>query len=128
MLLAARYIAAALVFVAVFLFAYWLVFAQFLSRNVAYAPTLVMAAAAAFATWQVTRPGAHGIAATVLRWAAIAGGIGFCAGFFGPMLLAPGADQGPLLGLFVTGPLGFIAGSVSGLGYALWQRYESGKA
>jgi len=87
-----RTIAAALVSIAVFLFSYWLVFAQFLTQNAAYAPTLVVAGAAAFATWHVTGPSAHGIAATVLRWAAIAGAIGFCAGFFGPMALAPGTD------------------------------------
>ena len=34
----------------------------------------------------------------------------FSAGFFGPMLLAPGANQGPMLGLFITGPLGVVAG------------------
>ena len=30
------------------------------------------------------------------------------------MILAPGANQGPLLGLFITGPLGFVAGAVGG--------------
>jgi len=33
-----------------------------------------------------------------------------------------------LLGLFITGPLGFIAGGIFGLAYALWQRYEAGTA
>ena len=44
----------------------------------------------------------------------ILGGIGFVAGFFGPILLSPGANQGPLLGIFVTGPLGFVAGTAAG--------------
>ena len=44
----------------------------------------------------------------------ILGGIGFVAGFFGPILLSPGANQGPLLGIFVTGPLGFVAGAAAG--------------
>jgi hypothetical protein len=35
----------------------------------------------------------------------IVGGIGFAGGFFGPILLAPEANQGPLLGIFFTGPL-----------------------
>lgn len=38
------------------------------------------------------------------------GGIGFAAGFFGPMILAPGANQGPMLGIFITGPVGFLLG------------------
>lgn len=42
--------------------------------------------------------------------ALLLGGIGFAAGFFGPMIFAPGANQGPLLGIFITGPLGFLAG------------------
>ena len=46
--------------------------------------------------------------------AILVGGIGFLAGFVGPILLAPGANQGPLLGIFVTGPLGFAVGALSG--------------
>ena len=34
------------------------------------------------------------------------GGIGFAGGFFGPIIFMPGANQGPLLGIFITGPLG----------------------
>jgi len=40
----------------------------------------------------------------------VLGGIGFVAGFFGPILLTPEANQGPLLGIFITGPLGFVLG------------------
>jgi len=42
--------------------------------------------------------------------ALIVGGIGFAAGFFGPMVFRPDANQGPLLGIFITGPMGFRAG------------------
>ena len=34
------------------------------------------------------------------------GGIGFAGGFFGPIIFMPGANQGPLLGIFITRPLG----------------------
>jgi hypothetical protein len=44
-------------------------------------------------------------------------------GFFGPMIFSPQANQGPLLGLFITGPLGFVAGGVAGLIYSLSRRY-----
>jgi len=30
------------------------------------------------------------------------------------MVLDPGSPQGPLLGIFVTGPLGLLAGAVGG--------------
>jgi hypothetical protein len=46
--------------------------------------------------------------------AAVTGGIGFCLGFFGPILLTPEANQGPLLGLFITGPLGAVLGGLGG--------------
>jgi hypothetical protein len=63
----------------------------------------------------------HGLAldgpvgARALRGAALLGSIGFVAGFFGPMLLAPDANQGPLLGLFVLGPGGALAGALLGV-------------
>lgn len=50
-----------------------------------------------------------------LRFGLILGGIGFAAGFFGPMVFAPGANQGPLLGIFITGPGGFVLGLAYGI-------------
>lgn len=40
--------------------------------------------------------------------------ISFLAGFIGPMIFAPGANQGPLLGIIYTGPIGTIVGLVWG--------------
>lgn len=54
----------------------------------------------------------------MLIGAALAGGVGFMLGFFGPMIIAPGANQGPLLGIFITGPLGFALGFP--LGFIYW--------
>jgi len=48
----------------------------------------------------------------------ILGGIGFAAGYFGPILLTPQSNQGPLLGIFITGPLGFVLGAAIGWAYA----------
>ena len=47
--------------------------------------------------------------------ALIVGGIGFAAGFFGPMVFRPEANQGPLLGIFITGPGGFLLGLAYGV-------------
>ena len=44
----------------------------------------------------------------------IVGGIGFAAGFFGPMILDPSSGNGPLLGIFITGPGGFVVGCLIG--------------
>jgi hypothetical protein len=57
----------------------------------------------------------RGIVRRALGPALMLGGIGFAAGFLGPMLLAPGANQGPLLGIFVTGPAGFVLGLAYGI-------------
>lgn len=48
-------------------------------------------------------------------WVAALGATGFVAGFFGPIALNPDANQGPLLGIFITGPGGAIGGLIAGL-------------
>jgi hypothetical protein len=47
-------------------------------------------------------------------FAALLGGIGFVCGFLGPIALNPNANQGPLLGIFITGPLFAIGGLLLG--------------
>jgi hypothetical protein len=56
-----------------------------------------------------------------LLGAGILGGIGFIGGFFGPMIFAPEANQGPLLGIFITGPLGAILGGIGGALVGWWR-------
>lgn len=55
----------------------------------------------------------------VMRPALWLGGIGFALGFFGPMIFTPGANQGPMLGIFITGPAGFVLGLAVGVVRAL---------
>ncbi|MCI0362898.1 MAG: hypothetical protein L0Y44_05290 [Phycisphaerales bacterium] len=52
--------------------------------------------------------------ARILSHGLIVGAIGFTLGFCGPVIFAPQANQGPLLGIFITGPLGFFAGIIVG--------------
>src|SRR3954452_15735551 len=47
-------------------------------------------------------------------WALVLGVTGFAAGFFGPIIFSPDANQGPLLGLLITGPGGALLGAVLG--------------
>src|SRR5262249_15300086 len=62
--------------------------------------------------------GPEGRARTVARWCAtmtvVVGVISFLIGFVGPIILYPNSPQGPLLGIFFTGPLGAVAGAVVG--------------
>lgn len=47
-----------------------------------------------------------------LLWVVILGGVGFAAGFFGPIIFVPEANQGPLVGIFISGPAGAVLGFV----------------
>jgi hypothetical protein len=51
----------------------------------------------------------------VLRYAVLLGGVGFAVGFVGPMILDPTSGNGPLLGIFVTGPAGVVVGTIVGV-------------
>jgi hypothetical protein len=72
--------------------------------------------------WKKLDSTPHALISNVLLGAVVLGAIGFCGGFFGPMLFAPEANQGPLLGIFITGPLGFLLGAVGGFLYWLLQK------
>jgi hypothetical protein len=50
-----------------------------------------------------------------IGFALFVGSITFLLGFVGPMMLTPGANQGPLLGILYTGPIGALLGLVWGL-------------
>jgi hypothetical protein len=58
-------------------------------------------------------------ARTVARWcvttAVVLGSIAFLVGFAGPIILRPDLPQGPMLGIFYTGPLGTLAGAILGI-------------
>lgn len=56
--------------------------------------------------------------------AVILGAIGFAGGFFLPIALAPTANQGPMLGIFIMGPAGFLTGLVWGV-WRAWRRGRS---
>lgn len=44
----------------------------------------------------------------------LVGGVALAAGFLGPLVLAPKASLGPLLGILLTGPVGFVLGALVG--------------
>ncbi len=47
-------------------------------------------------------------------WALVLGLVGFISGFVGPGIFDPNTVQGPMLGIFITGPLAFAAGGLLG--------------
>lgn len=50
---------------------------------------------------------------SAFRGGCFLGVLGFVGGFVGPIIFTPEANQGPLLGIFITGPLGFVIGFIS---------------
>ncbi len=81
---------------------------------------------ASFVAWSIWRSISGNEIGTwfyCLSGALLIGAISFIIGFIGPMLIAAGGNQGPMLGLFITGPIGTIIGAIAGLIYA--KRRES---
>ena len=64
--------------------------------------------------WKKRTTTGLGLIGSMFIGGVIVGSIGFVLGFIGPILFKPTANQGPLLGLFITGPLGFVIGAVIG--------------
>jgi hypothetical protein len=47
--------------------------------------------------------------------AIVLGATGFLCGYFGPLMLNPDANDAPLFGIFITGPLGALLGATIGI-------------
>lgn len=129
MRIAGKLLVSAVVFFGIFFFSYWLVFVQIVPEGMDWLATgaaLLTALIAAALTWAGMSARGGGILTTMMAWGGISGALGFCGGFFGPMIFAPAANQGPLLGIFITGPIGFVVGIVGGLVYGIRRRARPG--
>jgi len=106
-------------------FVFWVGGAILQAWNLPLWLSTVMSLAAASAVgryvWTRTATFEHGLISSIVLGAFGTGGVGFAGGFFGPIIFMPGANQGPLLGIFITGPLGFILGAIGGSVYWLLQ-------
>jgi hypothetical protein len=74
----------------------------------------LLAALTARYVWRSLASVSIGLGSSILMGAVVVGSLGFSAGFFGPIYFTPGANQGPLLGIFFTGPLGLVVGAIGG--------------
>jgi hypothetical protein len=88
---------------------------------------LLCAAVAARYTWQHTAWASPGLVICILLGGVVTGAIGLSAGFYWAAHFYPGANQGPLLGIIFTGPLGFLAGAAAG-GVIYWRTRSKSKA
>lgn len=108
-------------FVAAYLVA-WLVLAVLMAdqaSGVVFVLPWLVGAGAAWLAWPKTAQRPWTLSGRVLSWGAIGAFIGFLIGFAGPLIFTPQANQGPLLGLLITAPLGGLVGA---LGAWWWYR------
>ena len=106
-------------------FIYWVPFSLIPfteQRWIASIISLLCAAVVGWYVWRKLDSVPDGLISNTILGAVILGAIGFCGGFFGPIIFAPEANQGPLLGIFITGPLGFLLGAIGGFLY--WLIYK----
>lgn len=69
--------------------------------------------------WNLSEKVKSPVATYGIMGAMVVGSIGFIGGFVGPIILRSDSPQGPLLGIFFTGPIGFGIGLVGGIFYGL---------
>jgi hypothetical protein len=126
----ARIVASVLAYFVVNQMAFWLLASAGGQAFVASAIAIPIGLAGAVGTWKL--PVWSGRAtlqpstlAAVSQGALVVGAIGFVGGFFGPIVFAPDANQGPLLGIFITGPLGAVLGAIGGFVYDRTRRSPS---
>lgn len=121
----ARVGAGIIVFLATYFFVYWVPFSILpqASRGFAQSVSFVCALITGWFVWVSLKGARQGFIASLFVGSMILGALGFSAGFFGPLIFAPEANQGPLLGIFITGPLGFFLGGILGMLYWwIWGR------
>lgn len=111
--------------VATFFFTFWVGGALLSLVGLPDWAIVALAPVAALLVARFTLRGEGGCLGHVAMGAILVGTVGFLGGFFGPLILTPEANQGPLLGLFITGPLGVGIGAVGGL---LWWIRQHGTA
>jgi len=104
--------------VAGYFFIYWVPFSLIPgARNIPAIPqivSLLIAVIIGIFIWKKTRTSSNGLSTYIIMGGIIVGSIGFITGFWGPIIFNPSANQGPLLGIFITGPLGFLIGLAGG--------------
>jgi len=77
--------------------------------------------------WRTSASISHGPVSFAGVGAVVLGGLGCLVDFLGPMLLVPDGNQGPLLGIFITGPAGAVIGAAGGWFFGRARRLQAGK-
>ena len=87
----------------------------------------VLAVAAGYIMWRTLETRAEGVVRSGLVWGVIVASVGVIVGFMGPQAIGSITgntdSQGPLLAIFITGPLGLLFGAFGGGMYA-WMKKQ----
>jgi hypothetical protein len=112
-----RFILAFFSLVASYLFIYWmpvLMIRDHIGKIPAHIISLIFAIGIGVLVWKKTGTISNGLTKYIILGGIITGSIGLILGFFGPLIIYPHSGQGPLLGIFITGPTGFLIGLAGG--------------
>lgn len=93
--------------------------------------TFLLASYIAYVVWKKTsstNSSKSTLGTYILTGALGLGLFGFLVGFIGPIIFMPGANQGPLLGILITGPGGLVLGAIGGLIFGLIKKHKIKKA
>jgi hypothetical protein len=121
-----------LTFIATFYFVFRIPF-SFIPEHlkIPFLPVVISLLAAGAAGWYIWRKTAllsNTLSTYIIRGGIVLGSIGFVAGFIGPIIFSPESNQGPLLGIFITGPVGFVSGLIAGGIFGFFRtRFKSDK-
>lgn len=104
-------------FVASYIFIYFALIAFIPSvYEIYYLPNviaLILAIAISIYVWKKTSF-KNGLTSHMVMGGIIVGSISFIIGFFGPIIFVPDSNQGPLFGIFISGPVGILVGLIAG--------------
>ena len=125
-----RVLALLVVVPSAYCFTYWLPFSLIPvgeQRWIANILSLFCAIGVGWYVWSKSRSVPNGLISCIFYGAIVLGSIGFSVGFFGPIIFSPDSAQGPMFGIFITGPLGFLLGAIGGALYWLIYIKKKGK-
>ena len=90
---------------------------QDIEKDIRQIAALIIAFIIGLFLWLMSKGTSKKFGNQVFKTALIVGVIGFVLGFIGPIILSPDSNQGPLLGIFITGPSSFLIGLIGGAIY-----------
>lgn len=125
-----RLLAMLIVVPATYYFIYWVPFSLipfFEQLWIRSAISLICAIGVGWYVWKRIGSTSAGLISSTLFGAIVFGATGFILGFVGPLILTPNANQGPLLGIFITGPAGFFLGGILGFVIGIIRKYSQAK-